>query len=106
MSGICIAIIRGQMTPKMLMLGYLQKKLPDDFFGHYNGMLYTEVAADVFAKTVDEAWRRSQIAVYKCAQAAPTLVLSNRSRGFSARETIFSQYRPKTASSVLAEWEA
>ena len=105
MSCICIAIIRGQMTPSSLMRAYLSQTLPNAFFADYeidhSKAMYDQIAPEVFASAVDEAWSRANIAVYKCAQSAPVLMLSKRSRGFSARETILCKYKPRTATDVL-----
>ncbi|MFW9313357.1 hypothetical protein ACN9ON_12685, partial [Glaesserella parasuis] len=86
MSGICAEIIRHRKTAKQLMADFDAKTLTPDYFPTRWADVY-DYDRDVFEANAKDAVRRSKISVYKSAQSAPILILSPRSRGFSARET-------------------
>jgi NAD+ synthase (glutamine-hydrolysing) len=94
-SGICAEIIRHRMLPKDLMRAFDLRKLSEDSFpvtqryNYYNDR-------EKFEKAVNDAYIRSKRSVYKCAQSAPLLIMSPRSRGFSSRETIINFYDGRT----------
>lgn len=90
-SGICAEIIRHRKTRKQLYTDWQMRKLTEDYFPGDDVYAYDEA---IWRDTVDMCWKRSRSAsVYKSAQAAPILMLSPRSRGFSSRETIITRYK-------------
>ncbi len=90
-SGICAEIIRHRKTRKQLYNDWQKRTLTEDYFP--GGTVY-DYDESVWQDTVDMCWKRSRTAsVYKSAQAAPILMLSPRSRGFSSRETIITRYK-------------
>lgn len=92
-SGICAEIIRHRMTPRDLMTAYDERKLTKEYFPECNPYDYSR---EVFEAAAVDAWNRSKRSVFKCAQSAPTLIMSPRSRGFSSRETIINFYKQET----------
>lgn len=90
-SGICAELIRSRKLPRDLMRDFDLRKLNEDAFPPTKYFDYYE-NRDKFENAVMDAFKRSKRSVYKCAQAAPLLILSPRSRGFSSRETILNFY--------------
>jgi NH3-dependent NAD+ synthetase len=80
MSHICARIIRYQTPPKQLIADMSIS------------MNFSKYSVDEISKNVYEAFRRSKLSVYKRAQSAPILILSNRSMGFSSREPILNSF--------------
>jgi NAD+ synthase (glutamine-hydrolysing) len=93
-SGICSEIIRNKALPSKLMRDFDSKNLNEDAFPITKCYDYYGNEA-AFEKATKDAYQRSKRSVYKCAQAAPLLIMSPRSRGFSSRETIINFYNPK-----------
>ena len=90
-SGICAEMIRNRKLPRDLMRDFDTRKLNEDAFPptkHYD--YYSN--REKFESAVNDAHQRSKRSVYKCAQSAPLLIMSPRSRGFSSRETILNFY--------------
>jgi NAD+ synthase (glutamine-hydrolysing) len=90
-SGICAELIRSRKLPRDLMRDFDMRKLNEDAFPPTKYFDYYE-DRDKFENAVLDAFKRSKRSVYKCAQAAPLLIMSPRSRGFSSRETILNFY--------------
>lgn len=90
-SGICAEMIRARKLPRDLIRDFDMRNLNEDAFPptkHYD--YYAD--REKFENAVNDAYKRSKRSVYKCAQAAPVLIMSPRSRGFSSRETILNFY--------------
>ena len=81
MSHICERIIRHGYTPHQI-IEEMEISLK-----------FKEYSREYLHNTVHDAWKRSKFSVYKRAQSAPVLILSNRSIGFSSRETIINHYK-------------
>lgn len=81
MSVICEKIIRQGETPNQII---------DELTRTRNYRNYT---TDEIKDNVNKAWVLSKRSVFKRAQSAPVLILSNRSIGFSSRETIINHYK-------------
>ncbi len=94
MSGICAEIIRNRKGFTALIEDYKNRTLTPDFFppDPSGRTIYQHCGMEEFKRQVEEAIRRSQASVFKSAQAAPTVIISPRSRGFSSRETIINKY--------------
>ena len=96
MSGICAEMIRNRMSPRRLKEAFRSRTLTPEWFpqlemyGNRDIYNYTE---QEFDKQVDDAFRMSKGSVYKAAQGAPVVILHQRSRGFSNRETIINRYK-------------
>lgn len=95
MSGVCAEIIRNRKGLKRILEDYKNQTLTPDFFPSdpQGKSIYQHCSFDKFKSQVEEALRRSQTSVFKSAQAAPTVIISPRSRGFSTRETIINRYQ-------------
>ena len=93
-SGICAEIIRDRKDIVDLISEYQNKKLNIDYFPYYpNGKsIYENVDEKQFIEAVEMCFNRSVTSVFKSAQAAPVVIISPRSRGFSNRETIINKY--------------
>jgi NAD+ synthase (glutamine-hydrolysing) len=93
-SGICAEIIRDRKDLSDLISEYQKKLLNPDYFPPYpNGTsIYQNVSEEQFIEAVDMCFKKSRISVFKSAQAAPVVIISPRSRGFSNRETIINKY--------------
>lgn len=89
-SGLCAEIIRCKKTKTQLINDFENKRLTEDFFPED---IYERYTMEQFIKEVDFTLQKSRISVFKAAQAAPIVILSPRSRGFSNRETIINKYR-------------
>ena len=91
-SGICALLIRERMGRENV-LDELMKSVPNlDYFPYTSAIKKYKV--NELRWQIDfaiEAMRRS---VYKAAQAAPIVIISPRSRGFSNRETLINKYKP------------
>ncbi len=89
-SGICAELIRHRKTRRQLYTAWKEHTLTEEYFP--NGEVYN-YPEEVWQQNVDLCWKRSRTSsVFKCAQAAPVLIISPRSRGFSSRETIITRY--------------
>jgi NAD+ synthase (glutamine-hydrolysing) len=93
-SGICAEIIRDKKETVDLIDEYRNKTLSTDYFppSKDGRTIYDMIDEEEFIKTVDMAFKRSKISVFKSAQAAPIVIISPTSRGFSNRETIINKY--------------
>lgn len=89
-SGLCAEVIRNKKTKSQLISDFENKRLTADFF---KDDIYDKYTKDEFIKQVEFTLRKSRISVFKAAQAAPIVILSPRSRGFSNRETIINKYQ-------------
>lgn len=81
MSKICEKIIRNGETPDEI---FREMRTSHRYCNHTDEYLH---------ENIDKAWILSKRSVYKRAQSAPVLILSNRSIGFSSRETIINHYK-------------
>lgn len=93
-SGICAEMLRARATPRQLLEQFDSKTLNPASFP---GPEVYEYSRALFASTCEDVARRAQRSVYKSAQHAPVLVLSKRTRGFSARETLINHYKWSSA---------
>jgi len=93
-SGICAEIIRDRKDLIDLIAEYQNKTLNMDYFPNYpdGSTIYEKVTEKQFIDAVDMCYHKSMISVFKSAQAAPLVIISPRSRGFSNRETIINKY--------------
>jgi NAD+ synthase (glutamine-hydrolysing) len=89
-SGLCAEVIRNRKTKSQLITDFENKRLTKDFFPDD---IYEKYSMEQFVEQVDFTLRKSRISVFKAAQAAPIVILSPRSRGFSNRETIINKYQ-------------
>ena len=89
-SGICAEMLRNRATPRQLLEQFDSKTLNTSSFPGNDVYAYSRA---VFSSTCEDVARRAQRSVYKSAQHAPVLVLSKRTRGFSARETLINHYK-------------
>lgn len=81
MSTICEKIIR-------------QGETPDQIYASIrDAYCYKHHSDKYLRENVNNAWILSKRSVFKRAQSAPVLILSNRSIGFSSRETIINHYK-------------
>ena len=90
-SGICAAFIRDRKTKDDLVWDYLNHSLNCDYFPKMDEVYkYDE---NGWIGQLKFATDKMKISVYKAGQAAPTLIISPRSRGFSNRETLINKYK-------------
>jgi NAD+ synthase (glutamine-hydrolysing) len=90
-SGICAALIRDRKTKDDLVWDYLNHSLNTDYFPKMDEVYkYDEKS---WISQLGFAISKMRISVYKAAQAAPIVIISPRSRGFSNRETLINKYR-------------
>lgn len=89
-SGLCAEVIRNRKTKSQLITDFENKRLTKDFFPDD---IYEKYTMEQFVEQVDFTLKKSRISVFKAAQAAPIVILSPRSRGFSNRETIINKYQ-------------
>lgn len=87
-SGICASLIRERKTKKSLLNEFKLRTLNSDYF---NALVYA-CDLDKFEEEIDFAIKSMKRSIYKAAQAAPIVVISPRSRGFSNRETLVNYY--------------
>jgi len=93
MSGICAEIIRNRKNPQQIIEDYKNKKL--EYFTPKDWQeIYEHTTEEEFTEQVHQAFKASQISVYKAAQGAPIVLLNERGRGFSNRETIINRWKP------------
>jgi NAD+ synthase (glutamine-hydrolysing) len=94
MSGICAEIIRNRKSINDLVESYKKRTLSSDFFpiGKDGLTVYDKYKLEDFAAAAFDGYEKSRRSVFKSAQAAPTVIISPRSRGFSNRETIINGY--------------
>ncbi len=94
-SGICSMLIRGRMDVQQIIQAYLNRELMTDFFpvDPKGKTIYDLIpTVEEFEKWAWICFERQKQSVYKAAQAAPPLIISPLSRGFSNRETIINYY--------------
>lgn len=93
-SGICAEIIRERKDLSDLINEYKTKTLNRQYFPNYpdGRSIYEAVTEEEFIDAVILCFEKSRISVFKSAQAAPVVIISSRSRGFSNRETIINKY--------------
>ena len=89
-SGLCAEVIRCRKTKSQLISDFENKRLTVEFFPDD---IYEKYTMEQFVEQVEFTLRKSRISVFKAAQAAPIVILSPRSRGFSNRETIINKYQ-------------
>jgi len=89
-SGLCAEVVRHHKSRKQLICDFKNKNLTEDFF---QKDVYDKYTLEQFELELDTTLRMSKKSVFKAAQAAPTLILSPRSRGFSNRETLINYYK-------------
>lgn len=93
-SGICEDLVRSRKSKYQIIEEFKNKKLnieyyPKDF---ENISIYDRINLDSFSKEVERCVNLMRISVFKTAQSAPNILLNNRSRGFSNRETLLNKY--------------
>lgn len=89
-SGICIQLIRERKGLDDILFEFNNKLLNKDYYPKLDRVYeYTE---DDFIAQVKFAINKMKQSVYKNAQAAPVVIISPRSRGFSNRETLINKY--------------
>ena len=83
------------MSVEDILSLYKSKSLPDDYFpyNHENKSVYDLVNYEEFEKNVMICFKRCKANVFKSAQAAPVVIISPISRGFSTREVIINKYQ-------------
>jgi NH3-dependent NAD+ synthetase len=93
-SGIDAELIRNRRGIAELIDAFRTRTLTSDFFppDHEGRTVYERVSLAEFADQVWEAHHNAKNSVFKAAQAAPIVIISPRSRGFSNRETIINHY--------------
>jgi NAD+ synthase (glutamine-hydrolysing) len=93
-SGIDAEIIRNKKSVDMLVDDFIHRRLTTEFFDPYpdGKTVYDHYTVDGFSEQAYAAFQNSKRSVFKSAQAAPTVIVSPRSRGFSSRETIINRY--------------
>jgi len=89
-SGICASLIRDRKTRDDLILEYQHKSLNIDYFPKMNEVYKYDI--NKWKEQIDFAISKMKRSVYKCAQSAPVVIISPRSRGFSNRETLINKY--------------
>ena len=89
-SGICAALIRDRKTRDDLILDYKNNSLNIDYFPKINEVYKYDING--WSEQVNFAISKMKKSVYKCAQSAPNVIISPRSRGFSNRETLINKY--------------
>lgn len=94
-SGIDAEMIRNRKSPDQLIKDFKEHTLTPDFFPKgWDGKDVYKLSLNQFIVEVELAFNNSKKSVFKAAQAAPIVIISPRSRGFSNRETIINWYRP------------
>jgi len=97
-SGVCAMLIRNRTSKGELLALFSEAKssiAPDQFltrdlFPNLENVLL--LSESEFESEVDFAISKMKTSVYKAAQAAPIVIISPRSRGFSNRETLINKY--------------
>jgi NAD+ synthase (glutamine-hydrolysing) len=94
-SGIDAEMIRNRKTINALVEEFKNMKLnPELFPPDWNDVsIYDKVTVNQFKEQCISAEKNSRNSVFKAAQAAPIVIISPRSRGFSNRETIINRYK-------------
>jgi NAD+ synthase (glutamine-hydrolysing) len=90
-SGICAEMIRRRLTAADLIQGFYAGTLNAEAWGDKLNIF--DYDPDIFEAACIDAEKRAKRSVFKCAQAAPVVILATRSRGFSSRETILNHYK-------------
>jgi NAD+ synthase (glutamine-hydrolysing) len=89
-SGICAMLIRERKNKKQI-LKELYEEIPDpDYFPKIDEV--RKYDKEGLEKQITFAVNKMKRSVYKAAQAAPIVIISPRSRGFSNRETLINFY--------------
>ncbi len=93
-SGIDAEMIRHRRSVAEIIDAYRTRTLTPEFFppGPDGKDVYARTDLQGFASATWDAFERSKRSVFKAAQAAPIVIISPRSRGFSNRETIINAY--------------
>jgi phosphoketolase len=88
-------MIRNRKTINALVEEFKNMKLnPELFPPDWNDVsIYDKVTVNQFKEQCISAEKNSRNSVFKAAQAAPIVIISPRSRGFSNRETIINRYK-------------
>jgi NAD+ synthase (glutamine-hydrolysing) len=91
-SGICAMLIRDRMSKSQILDSITEnkEKLNKDYFPKPEEVL--KYSVEELEKQIDFAISKMRISVYKAGQAAPIVIISPRSRGFSNRETLINYY--------------
>ncbi|MBS1722431.1 MAG: NAD(+) synthase [Armatimonadetes bacterium] len=89
-SGVCAMMLRDRATPRQLIEMFDRRTLDVNAFP---GDAIYSYDRDVFITACYDATSRASRSVYKSGQHAPVVVLSKRTRGFSARETLLNHHR-------------
>ncbi len=94
-SGIDAELIRNNKSINQLVGDYRNRSLTPEYFPKdFDGKsIYEHIDEKSFVKEVLEAYDNARRSVFKAAQAAPIVILNERSRGFSNRETIINHYK-------------
>ena len=94
-SGICALLIRKMMSIEEIVDLYKRRALSDDYFpkNPFGHNVYNLVNYEEFEKNVMICFKRCKANVFKSAQAAPVVIISPISRGFSTREVIINKYQ-------------
>lgn len=90
-SGICASLIRDRKSKSDLMWDYKSNLLNTDYFPKMDEVYKYDINS--WEEQVDFAVKKMKASVYKCAQSAPNVIISPRSRGFSNRETLINKYK-------------
>ncbi len=92
---ICSALIRHRMDVQDIVESYKNKTLNSDEFiiWRNNKSIYENVSLKEFETAVWKCFDLSKRSVFKSAQAGPTPLISEISRGFSSRETLINKYK-------------
>ncbi len=93
-SGICADLIRDRKSKYQIIEEFKNKLLdpehyPNDF---KNISIYDRISFNDFATQVHRCQNMMNKSVFKTAQSAPNIIINNRSRGFSNRETLLGFY--------------
>lgn len=102
-SGICALLIRKMMSIEEILDLYKRHVLSDDYFpkNPFGHNVYNLVNYEEFEKNVFTCFKRCKDNVFKSAQAAPVVMISPISRGFSTREVIVNKYEGYYEDSVF-----
>jgi NAD+ synthase (glutamine-hydrolysing) len=88
MSVICAELIRNRSSPQTIVEKFVKKKL--DFIVTTD--FYNQYTVKQFNNLVKKAFALAKHSVYKAAQSAPIVLLNQRGRGFSNRETLINKW--------------
>jgi NAD+ synthase (glutamine-hydrolysing) len=102
-SGICALLIRRMKSIEEILDMFINHSLPSDYFpkNPFGHDVYNLVDFEEFKKNVIICFNRCKANVFKSAQAAPVVMISPISRGFSTREVIINKYEGRYDDSVF-----